>query len=396
MSKKRILIICTLILLGAIAVVFLVFNTEPIAKSEAATRKTAMLVSVETVKEGTFVPEFVATGTVQAVEDIQLSPLVSGQVIQRAAAFVPGGMVKKGQLLLRIDPSDYENQLELRKSELLQAETNLTIEMGRQHIAEQDFALVGGDSLSDKQRSLVLRQPQLNAVKAQLQAARAAVDQAELNVRRTRITAPFDAQVISQNVTAGSQVAPGDNLGRLVGTDHYWIQVSLPINKLKWLSFPSEGEEKGAAVKISNKTSWGQNETRTGYLYKKIGALDRQTRLARLLIKVPDPLGTDITGQNVPALMVGEFVEAYIRGKEIEQVVKLDRDHLRNNRTVWVMHNGKLEIRKVSIRLIDAHHVYVSDGIKGGEKIVTTNISTVTDGVPLRTGRDSVPDLQTE
>ncbi|UGU15688.1 efflux RND transporter periplasmic adaptor subunit [Sinomicrobium kalidii] len=396
MSKKRILIICTLILLGTIAVVFLVFNTEPIAKSEAATRKTAMLVSVETVKEGTFVPEFAATGTVQAVEDIQLSPLVSGQVIQRAAAFVPGGMVKKGQLLLRIDPSDYENQLELRKSELLQAETNLTIEMGRQHIAEQDFALVGGDSLSDKQRSLVLRQPQLNAVKAQLQAARAAVDQAELNVRRTRITAPFDAQVISQNVTAGSQVAPGDNLGRLVGTDHYWIQVSLPINKLKWLSFPSKDKEQGAAVKISNKTSWGQNETRTGYLYKKIGALDRQTRLARLLIKVPDPLGTDITGQNVPALMVGEFVEAYIRGKEIEQVVKLDRDHLRNNRTVWVMHNGKLEIRKVSIRLIDAHHVYVSDGIKGGEKIVTTNISTVTDGVPLRTGRDSVPDLQTE
>ncbi|RNL94512.1 efflux RND transporter periplasmic adaptor subunit [Sinomicrobium pectinilyticum] len=392
MNKKSILIICALILLVTIAIVFLIFTTEPTAKSEAATKKTAMLVSVEAVKEGSFIPEFVATGTVQPIEDVQLSPLVNGQVIQRTAAFVPGGVVKKGHLLLKIDPSDYENQLELRKSELLQAETNLTIEMGRQHIAEQDFALVGADSLSDKQKSLVLRQPQLNAVKAQLQAARAAADQATLNVRRTRISAPFDAQVISQNVTTGSQVTPGDNLGRLVGIDYYWVEVSLPINKLKWLSFPSSDKEQGAVVKISNKTSWGENESRTGYLHKKIGALDQQTRLARLLVKVPDPLGLETPDENIPTLMVGEFVEAHIQGKRIEQVVKLDRNHLRNNRTVWVMHDGKLEIREVNIRLIDANHVYISDGIQGGEKIVTTNISTVTEGVPLRTEKDSVTD----
>ncbi|MGS2739776.1 efflux RND transporter periplasmic adaptor subunit [Sinomicrobium sp. M5D2P17] len=392
MSKKRILIICTLILLVTVTIIFLVFTTEPTAKSEAATKKTAMLVSVETVKEGSFIPEFVATGTVQPVEDIQLGPLVSGQVIQRAAAFVPGGLVKKGHLLLKIDPSDYENQLELRKSELLQAETNLTIEMGRQHIAEQDFALVGTDSLSDKQKSLVLRQPQLSAVKAQLQAARAAVNQAELNVRRTRINAPFDAQVISQNVTTGSLVAPGDNLGRLVGVDYYWVQVGLPINKLKWLSFPSADKEQGAIVKISNKTSWEKNETRTGYLHKKIGALDQQTRLARLLVKVPDPLGIEAPDQNIPTLIIGEFVEAYIQGDKIEKVVKLDRNHLRSNQTVWVMHDGKLEIRKVNIRLIDAHHVYISDGIQDGEKIVTTNISTVSDGVLLRTEKDSIAD----
>lgn len=392
MSQKRILIICIIILLVALTIVFLVFSTEPTAKSEAATKKTAMLVSVETVKEGSFIPEFIATGTVQAVEDVQLSPLVGGQIIQRAAAFVPGGLVKKGQLLLKIDPADYQNQLELRKSELLQSQTDLAIEMGRQRIAEQDLELIGGDSVSGQQKSLVLRQPQLNAVKAQLQAAKASADQAQLNLQRTVVTAPFDAQVISQNVTVGSQVTPGDNLGRLVGIDHYWVQVALPIDKLKWLSFPSENEEQGTAIKMSNKTSWGKNEVRTGYLHKKIGALDGQTRLARLLIRVPDPLGTEVPDKNVPGFIIGEFVEARIQGEKIEKVVKLDRDHLRSNQTVWVMHDGKLEIRKVNVKLIDAKNVYISDGVADGEKIVTTNISTVTPGVPLRTEKDPVTD----
>lgn len=392
MSKKRILIICVIIMLLAVVLVFLIFTTEPTAKSEGATKKTAMLVSVETVEEGSFVPEFVATGTIQPVEDVQLNPLVGGEVIQRAAAFVPGGLVKKGQLLLQIDPADYENQLDLRKSELLQVQADLNIEMGRQYIAEQDLALIGGDSdsLSNQQKSLVLREPQLNAVKAQLQAARAAVNQATLNVRRTGIRAPFDAQVISQDVTIGSQVAPGDNLGRLVGIDHYWVQVSLPINKLKWLSFPSGEEEKGTPVKIRNKTSWEKDEVRTGYLYKQIGALDQQTRLARLLIKIPDPLGNEVPDKNVPKFIIGEFVEAHVRGKEIEKVVKLDRDYLRTNQTVWVMHDEKLEIRKVDVKLIDARYAYISNGIEDGEKVVTTNISTVTDGVPLRIEKDSV------
>lgn len=103
----------------------------------------------------------------------------------------------------------------------MQAKTNLNMEMGRQEVAEQDLELAGVDSLSPNQRSLVLRKPQLDAIKAEVKAAEAAVAQAELNLSRSTIRAPFDAHILSQNVTVGSQVSPGNELGRLVGSEQY-------------------------------------------------------------------------------------------------------------------------------------------------------------------------------
>ncbi|GGF24922.1 efflux RND transporter periplasmic adaptor subunit [Echinicola rosea] len=388
MSNKKTLFISAGILIASTLVVFLIFFTEPTAQSEGATKTTAMLVSVEEVHSGTFVPEFITTGSVQAVDNINLSAQVNGEVVERRSEFVPGGMVEKGEVLLKINPADYQNQLALRKSELAQAETNLQIEMGRQKIAEQDLSLIGGDTLSEKEQSLVLRKPQLEAINAQIQSARAAVDQASLNLQRTVIRAPFDAQIITQNVTLGSQVAVGDDLGRLVGTEAYWVQVTLPVRDLKWLQFPNDDQELGDTVKIKNTSSWESQEYRNGYLYRQIGALDPQTRLARIIIKVPDPLGMR-SETYLPRLLIDEFVEVSVKGSPIKEVVRLDRDYLRSNETVWVMENKKLAIRKVHIKLMDAHYVYISEGLEDGEQVVTTNISTVTDGVPLRIEEDT-------
>src|SRR5680860_161007 len=149
MKRKNIfiVIICGIILLIASGVVYVIFSTEPTAQSEGATKTSAMLVSVTLVNEGQFTPEFIATGTVQPVEEVLLNAMVSGQVIERSVDFVPGGMVRKGQVLLKIDSADYQYELDLRKSELLQAQSDLELEMGRQKIAQQDLALVGNDSI---------------------------------------------------------------------------------------------------------------------------------------------------------------------------------------------------------------------------------------------------------
>ena len=390
MSSKKIWILCGTILAVAAVVIVIIFLTEPTAQSEAATRETAMLVSVEEVDKGNFTPVIVATGTVRPVEDVSLSPLVSGQVIRRDDSFVPGGFVKKDEVLLQIDPSDYRNTLELRKSELQQVRTELQTEMGRQKIAQQDLELIGGDTLSQDQKELVLRQPQLDAIKARIRSAEAAVDQAQLNLNRTTIRAPFDSHIINQNVTVGSQVAPGDDLGRLVGAEFYWVNVTVPVNKMKWLSFAENRGEQGSMVKIKNASAWGEEESRNGYLDQQIGALDNQTRLARILIKVPDPLGFEGEETEAPKMIIGSFVEAHINAQPVENVVRLSRDFIRNNETVWVMKDGKLDIREVKILLNDAQYAYISEGLEDGELVVTTNISTVTDGARLRTEKDSM------
>ncbi|TBW27601.1 efflux RND transporter periplasmic adaptor subunit [Gramella sp. KN1008] len=392
MTTKKIWIICGIILLGAAAVTLLIFITEPKAQQEGATKQMAMLVEVVHAEKGDFIPIIQATGTVQPVEDVIISPLVNGQVVRRDPSFVPGGFVKKGDVLLQIDPSDYRNNLELRKSELLQAQTNLEMEMGRQEVAEKDLELVGRDSLSPKQRSLVLREPQLNAVKADIKAARAAVEQAKINLSRSTLRAPFDAHILDQNVTIGSQVAPGDNLGRLVGTEYYWVTLTVPVVNLKWLKFPDSEDETGSRVKLRNTSAWPDGSYRIGYLDKQIGALDEQTRLARVLIKVPDPL-VQKTNENQPKLMIGTFVEANIEAEKIKEVIRIKRDHVRNNQTVWVMDDGELSIRELEIILTDSDFAYIKKGIEEGEKIVTTNLSTVTEGIKLRTGtEDSTSD----
>lgn len=394
MSNKKILYICLAILGGGILLTTLIFFTEPEAEREGASVETAMLVDVLNVEKGTYEPVIVATGTVQPVEDVTLSPLVPGQVTRRDPAFTPGGYVKKNQVLLQIDPADYRNTLELRKSELMQAQTSLTTEMGRQQIAEQDLQLISNDSLfgssplSEEERQLVLRKPQLNAVKANIGAAKAAVGQAELNLARTTIRAPFDAHILNQNVTNGSQVAPGDDLGRIVGTDFYWVTATVPVNKLQWLSFNDGSSEKGAQVRITNPTAWTADAERQGFLDRQIGALDGQTRLARVLVKVPDPLATQSENKDLPKMMIGTFVEVNIQAKPIENVIRLDRDFIRSNETVWVMKDEKLEIRKVEIVLNDDEYAYISEGLAAGDQVVITDLSTVTNGIGLRTSSE--------
>tara|TARA_R110000796_G_scaffold65729_1_gene151653 strand:+ start:4154 stop:5362 length:1209 start_codon:yes stop_codon:yes gene_type:complete len=391
MSNKKILWICLAILIAGIAITTLIFSTEPEAKTEGASIETAMLVDVITVKVGSYEPTISATGTVQPVEDITLSPLVSGQIINRDPAFTTGGFVKKNQPLLQIDPSDYRNTLELRKSELLQSKTTLDTEMGRQQIAEQDLMLITNDSLfkdnplSADERQLILRQPQLNAVKATIVGAKASVDQAQLNLERTTIRAPFDAHILSQNVTAGSQVGPGDDLGRLVGTEYYWVTATVPVSKLQWLHFPENDKDRGSEVLIKNSTAWPEEQYREGYLDKEIGALDGQTRLARVLVKVADPLAKNTDLEGKPKLMIGTFVEVDIQANKLDNVVRLSRDYIRSNETVWVMKEGKLEIREVDIVLTDNDYAYIRKGLEEGEQIVITDLSTVSNGIGLRT-----------
>lgn len=388
MSTKKIVIICIGILILAAVITSFIFLSEPTAQKEGATREMAMLVKVTEAEAGNFSPLLIATGTVEPVEDVILSARVGGEVIRRAPAFVPGGFVKKGDLLLQIDPSDYRNNLELRRSELLQAQTDLDVEMGRQEVAEQDLELVGGQSLTPQEQALVLRQPQLNAVKARIKAAQAAVDQAQLELARTTIKAPFNAHILTQNVTTGSQVAPGEDLGRLVGTEKYRVILSLPVSRLQYLRFPDSENGKGSSVRIRNTAAWPADTYRTGYVTGQVGALDNQTRLARILVEVPDPLAQD-TAAGKPELIIGTFVESLMEGNEIENVVRLDRDYLRDNDKVWVMQDGKLFIREVDVLLTDSQYAYITDGLEHGEKVITTNLSTVAEGAAVRTEADS-------
>ncbi|HCS54659.1 efflux RND transporter periplasmic adaptor subunit [Rubinisphaera sp.] len=370
---------CLLIMGAATGAIVYINTTEPTAKQTKATRKSAALVETVTVQLGTYSPRIAVLGTVQPAQQIILSPRVSGQVAMLSDKFVPGGMVKFGDLLLQIDSTDFDNTLSIRKSELDQIEASLQIEEGRQLLAKQELELLE-DTIKDLNRSLVLREPQIASIRAELAAAKAEMDRAQIDLDRTNVKAPFDAQILSRSVNVGSQVTPGDELAELVGVDEYWIMASVPMRSLRWIQFPDTDGESSEVI-LRNPDTWPPGVERTAQVTRLIGTLDEQTRLARVLITVADPLGLK---KKAPPLILDSLIETEIQGRAIENVTRLEREYIRDNDTVWVMKDNLLEIRDVEITYRDAKYAYIKTGLEDGEEVVTTNLATVASGIRLR------------
>ncbi len=375
------------LLVGTVLVSTWIKQSEPTAVREAATRKSAAPVETITVEQGTYRPMLSVLGTVRPARDIVLSPRVGGQIIAVEESFTPGGLVQDRQPLLRIDPADYEHTLTARSSEVQQVETELTIEEGQQRVARREFALLGED-IDPENRALVLREPQIESLRAKLRAAEASVEQARLDLERTVVRAPFAAQILDRSVELGSEVAAGEALARLVGTDEFWVIATVPLNAIRWIEFPDR-ERPGARATIRHRTAWGEEESRQGRVERLIGEVDESTRLARVIVAVPDPLG----GEGEPALILGSIVQVEIEAKPIDGAVRLDREYLRQGDTVWVMREGKLRIQPVDVRFSDAEHAFIGGGLAAGDRVVTTNLATTVDGLAIRD--TSEPDTET-
>jgi RND family efflux transporter MFP subunit len=381
-SKRR-WILCGAIIAVAALVLTLIYSTEPSAERETATLSRAMLVEVVPAEYGTFRPTIVETGTVAPAREVQLAPEVDGRILELHPDFTPGGFIKAGEVVLKIDPADYENALAQRKNELKQAQTELALEMGRQQVARRDFELLG-QRLPEGDNNLVLREPQLAAAETRVKAAEAAVEQAQLDLDRTELRSPFDAQILSRHVNLGSQVSRGMPVAQVVGIEQYWVMATVPPVKLPFIHFPS-GDAPGAPVELVKRSAGNVTVSREGRLYRLVGELETNTRLAKVVIEVEDPLSLSEAFADKPPLLVGEFLEVRITGKTLENVARMPIDYLRKNNTIWVMNEAdKLEIRQPEIVFKDAGHAYLRSGLKGGERVVTSSLSRVTEGAELR------------
>lgn len=388
-------LVCLAILAASVIAVIIINRTEPTAQKMDTTRKSAALVETKIVHRGTFSPRLSVLGTVESAQRITLSPRVSGQVTEISDEFVPGGQIQKGELLLRIDPSDFENALAISESQLEKAEASMKIEEARQRLAEKELKLLEG-TIEGATRGLVMREPQIASMKADISAAEAAVDRAKLDLERANVYAPFDAQILSRAVNVGSQVRLGDELGQLIGLDEYWVMAAVPVRSLRRIQIPdpklaatdnpntsadTPAQTAGSKVILRNIDVWGTGVFREAVVSGMIGTLDQQTRLARILISVKDPLGLT-SGE--PPLILDTLIETEIEGRPIRDVIRLEREYVRDQDTVWVMKDEKLEIRDVTVVFNDAEFAYIQTGIEDGDEIVTSTLATVAEGIGLR------------
>jgi len=175
----------------------------------------------------------------------------------------------------------------------------------------------------------------------------------------------------------------------LTGTDAYWVEVTVPVDQLRWIELP------GARARIFNEAAWGATAHRVGKVIRLLSDLEQQGRMARLLVEVADPLDLRKENANQPKLLLGDYVRIKIEGVELKNVAMVDRRLVREGNNVWVMNDrNQLEIRPVQIVFRARDKLFIRDSLRPGERLVVTELSAAVDGMLLRTTDNRVENKQ--
>jgi len=325
------------------------------------------------------------TGSAQSRYEVGITPQVKGRVNVLSPQMVAGGTFLKGELLFAIEAVDYQLAIALAQSSLAQAELELLRNENLADLARKEWQALNPDSALEP-NPLVVYKPQLKSARAQRNAAQANVEQAELNLQRTRVFAPFDCYVRSEQLEIGQFLNAGSPVATVVGTDQVEIVVPLPLDELIWLQVPRKGtQQKGSLAKIELQ-SGGQTFQWQGAITRALGEIDPRNRMARVVVTVDEPFSQD-TGDAklLKDLLPGMFVEVQLQGEELPDVIAVPRGALHDNDTLWIVDDeNRLHIRAVDILRRERDEVLIRSGLDASEKIVLTNLSGAAEGMLLR------------
>lgn len=324
------------------------------------------------------------TGTAQSRQEVNITPQVRGRVSELSPNMVQGGKFRKGDLLFAIESVDYELAIDLAKANLAQAELELQRNENLARVARQEWQALNPDS-TEKPDPLVVYEPQLKSARAQRDAAAANVRQAEINLQRTRLYAPFNGYVRSEQLELGQYLNAGSAVATVVGTDQVEIVVSVTLDDLVWLQVPrNEGTQKGSEAEIQLQTG-DRSFQWHGVITRAMGEIDPRNRTAHVVVTVTDPLAKQEAETSLKLLQPGMFVEVRLQGKELAEVIAVPRGALRDNDTVWIAdHENRLQIRSVDIVRRERNEILVQSGLQAGEQIILTNLTGAAEGMLLR------------
>ncbi|MEM9314280.1 MAG: efflux RND transporter periplasmic adaptor subunit [Pseudomonadota bacterium] len=323
-----------------------------------------------------------AQGEVRARTMIDLTSEVSGRVTAVSKEYVEGGHFEAGAVLLEIDDSDY--RLALREAEAAVAAADLAVQqaLADAEVARQQLRDVPNAS------DLSLKKPQIAEARAQREAALARVEQARLNLARTRISLPFEGRISSTTVHIGQVVSIGSSLGQVFSTDSVEVRLSLNDQQLAALGLPigysATDSTTAPAVRFSAEVA-GRAQSWTGRLRHLDASIDPRTRLLYATAELQDPYASGRSPQGMP-MAVGLFVDAEIEGRVLENVVQIPSEGLRPGGLLYVVDaSGLLDVRQAEVADATAAGVIISEGLRPGERVVVSALRNARAGMRVST-----------
>ncbi len=324
-------------------------------------------------------------GTVAPRTQSDLIPEVSGAVTWVSPALVSGGFFEEGEPLLRIDPRDYEVELERARANLARRQSEhdrRKKELDRQlRLAKQNVA--SATQLDDAQSAERVTQAELRVASAELA-------QAERNLARTEVLAPFTGRVRDEQIGVGQFIDRGRAIATLYAVDYAEVRLPVPDDQLAFLDFVvSRGmitEEHQPEVRLRARFAGNDHEW-IGRVVRTEGEIDPKSRMVHVIARFDDPYGRteDITSSDRPPLAVGLFVEAEIAGRSVEDIIVLPRAALRGaGEVVIVDAENRLHLRRVDVLRTQSNVVFIRGGLEAGERVVISDLDIVVEGMSVR------------
>jgi RND family efflux transporter MFP subunit len=388
---KRLLPLAVLLIGAAIAWWLVSTSPEP-KKSEK--KPPGVLVETIVVSKETEQLRVHVQGTVVPARRVTVLPQVSGRILSVHPSLQPGGILREGERMITIDPSDFRLAMEQRETELKEARAQLELEQGRRSVAQSEWELFKeefkeGLDMPEQKPELALREPQLAAARARVSRAEAAVKAARLQLERTQIDAPFHALVLEESAAEGQFVSPQQSIAQLVGADRFWVRTAVQPERIPYIDIPLDDSRKGSPAEVV--LDLGAEEVRfDGYVSRLEGRLDEQSRMAQLIVTIPDPLGArteqprgDDAKEKFP-LLLNAYVDVIIEAGKPVEVFVVPRTAVRGGNQVYVYDNGRLRIRKLDILWERQDAVLARGGLQEGEQLIVSNLSSPVQGMALR------------
>ncbi|WP_305368849.1 efflux RND transporter periplasmic adaptor subunit [Photobacterium leiognathi] len=334
-------------------------------------------------------------GVVEPKYKAEVVSEVIGSVNYISPDFAVGKFVNKGDLLARLDDSDYHADLAQAEASLAQAQAKLKEEIARGKVAKKTLR----DVSPNKKTALGLREPQRKQEEANVKFAKAGVERAKRNLAKTEIRAPFDALVKMKNINMGSYLTQGKLIGELYGTETAEIRLPITPNSFSYLDL-----NRLDSRKLNIEAQYGDTQINhwAAKLVRNEGIIDKDNRMIYLIAEVDDPynlkspldkssiksissLSTSSPSLTLPVLQFGTFVTTTIQGKKVKDVIKLPRHVVRSEQVIVVDSQNKTQTRQVNVVRSDNENAYVIGGLEDGEFVSLIRSDSLIDGTEVKT-----------
>ncbi len=332
----------------------------------------AMLVDAIELKAASTEVVIRSQGTVMPQTETVLSAEVSGSIIDMSPKFLAGGVFRKGETLMRIDPTNYRTAVDRARA------------LVNQRQIEHDGAL--------KLRTQGYRaEAEYAAAQAALASAKADLTRAERDLERTYIRLPYDGIVRSKDADLGQFVNPGTRLGVTFATDYAEVRLPLTDQDLAFMELPDTravaetGEAEGQSVTLSA-IQKGERREWQARIVRSEGVVDEKSRVTYAVARIDDPYGFE-TG--LSPLPMGTFVVASVDGVSPGEMIRVPRSTIRgSNQLIFVDADNRIRIREVDVFRFDADYAYLRNTSLIGERVVVTALENPINGMLVRTTLD--------